>query len=80
MTGTDPSDRSHEFEEIVRTELERREDITGFEIRDVDSAGVVVELEQEGTVETYLVTLEPHTDGSEETHWTYLGEKHEENR
>ena len=49
-----------------------------FELRDAEAGRIVAELEQEGIVETYLVTLEARPDGSEETHWTYLRESHEE--
>lgn len=78
MTGEDEPDRRRLLEERVRSELEQREDVTGFELRDADVDGIVAELRQEGTVETYLITLEARPDGSEETHWTYLGEKHDE--
>lgn len=77
MTGEDQSDRGRDLEELIRAELEQREDVTAFELRDADDGGIVAELEQEGRVETYLITLESRPDGSEETHWIYLGEKHD---
>ncbi len=78
MTGEDQSDRSQELEELVRAELEQREDVTEFELRDAEAGGIVAELEQDGIVGTYLITLEARPDGSEETHWTYLGASHDE--
>ncbi|MDS0296713.1 hypothetical protein [Halogeometricum luteum] len=78
MTGEDESERSQKLEELVRADLEQREDVTAFEFRDAEAGRIVAELEQEGIVETYLVTLEARPDGSEETHWSYLGESHEE--
>jgi len=78
MTGEDESGRSQKLEELVRADLEQREDVTAFELRDAEAGRIVAELEQEGIVETYLVTLEARPDGSEETHWTYLRESHEE--
>lgn len=78
MTGEDQSDRSQELEDLVRAELEQRENVTEFELRDAEAGGIVAELEQEGIVETYLVTLETRPDGSEDIHWTYLGEAHDE--
>lgn len=78
MTGEDQSERSQELEDLVRAELEQRENVTEFELRDAEAGGIVAEIEQEGIVETYLVTLETRPDGSEDIHWTYLGESYDE--
>lgn len=78
MTGEDQSDRRQELEELVRAELERREDVTEFELRDAEADGIFAEVQQGGIVETYRITLEARPDASEETHWTYLGESHDE--
>jgi|GEM_PF-1962141 len=78
MTGDDQSDRSRDLEALLRAELEQREDVSEFELREADTDGIVAELRQGAVVETYLITLEARPDGSEKTHWTYLGEKHDE--
>ena len=78
MTGEDQSDRSQKLEELVRADLEQREDVTAFELWDAEAGGIIAEVQQEKVVETYLIALEARPDGSEETHWTYLGESHDE--
>ncbi|WP_157688018.1 MULTISPECIES: hypothetical protein [Haloplanus] len=43
MTGEDESARSQELEELVRADLEQREDVTAFELRDAEAGGIVAE-------------------------------------
>lgn len=83
MSFMDESNSSEEIQWLKReieSELQSREDVTDFEIRATDDPGVHVRVEEADVHETilYHVTVENLPDGTKETHWSYLGEIHEE--
>lgn len=47
MTDDDRSEQSVALDELLRTELERRDDGTGFDIQDAEIGGGIVELERD---------------------------------
>lgn len=75
---TDPDAPGDDLENRVRAEIQEGEGVEAIDIRESDAGWLFVTLEQEGTVETYLVALEHRPDGPDELHWTYLGPGREE--
>ncbi|MFQ3318796.1 MAG: hypothetical protein ACI8UR_000601 [Natronomonas sp.] len=73
MTGSERSERLRQLKQMVREELERREDVREFTIREHDVQGILVDATEEDEDRLYHVTLERLPDGTEETHWSYLG-------
>lgn len=77
MDESDVSERIRRLKAEVTSELEARDDVTGFEFQSTDDPGVHVVVEADETT-LYHVTLERHPDGTEQTHWSYLGDVHED--
>lgn len=77
MGGSDRSERERRLKEYVESELRDRDDVTGYEFRATDDPGVNVVVDGDER-RLYHVTLERLPDGAEETHWSYLGDVHED--
>lgn len=77
MDSSDTSEREQRLKEYVESELRDRDDVAGYEIRSTDDPGVNVVVDEDET-RLYHVTLERLPDGTEETHWSYLGDVHED--
>lgn len=77
MDESDTSDRLRRLKDRVISDLQARDDIGGFEFQPTDDPGVHVMVEEDEP-KLYHVTLEHLPDGTEETHWSYLGDVHED--
>ena len=73
MTDQSPDDTDR-LRELVKAELEERDDVEGYEIRDDEVAGLVVTVRQPDETDVYHVTLETRPGGRDDTHWVFLGE------
>lgn len=77
MDESDSAERERRLRQLIESELEGREDVSGFTFQSTDDPGVHVVVEEADDSRLYHVTLEHLTDGTEETHWSYLGGTHE---
>lgn len=77
MDESDPSEQMRRLKREVSSELEDRGDVSEFEFRSTDDPGIHVVVEEADEVRRYHVTLEQFPDGTEKTHWSYLGENRE---
>lgn len=78
MDESDLSERERKLKREIAAKLEDRADVSGFEFRSTDDPGIHVVVEEADEVRRYHVTLEHLPDGSEKTHWSYLGENRED--
>lgn len=67
------SDSNKRLKQKVEDELDTHEELVGYEFQEDESSGVLVKVNEADEVKLYHVTLETLPDGTEETHWAYLG-------
>lgn len=72
MDESDASERLRRLKEQVEADLQARENAVEFEFHPTDDPGVHVAVEEDVT-RLYHVTFEHLPDGTDETHWSYLG-------
>jgi hypothetical protein len=73
MGDSSRSERLRQLERDVRDELEQREDLLGYEIKEHEVQGVLVTVAGEDGTQLYRVTLERRPDGIDGLRWSYLG-------
>lgn len=67
------SDSKKRLKQKVEDELDTHEELVDYEFQEDEASGILGKVNEADEVKLYHVTLERLPDGTEETHWTYLG-------